>query len=195
MGKREAHMKKLFVTTAQDWRSWLSKNHDSETGIWLVFSKKNSPSPSIDYESAVEEALCFGWIDSIIRAIDDRSYARKFTPRKEESRWSPSNKARVEKLIRQKKMTPVGLAKITSARKSGIWDRPDRPEIPDRIPEELVRALKKSATARAFFDSLAPSHKRQYIGWIATAKRPETREKRAQESLRLLMKKEKLGLK
>ncbi len=188
-------MKRLSFATARDWRSWLSKNHDSKTEIWLVFSKKNSPKPSIDYESAVEEALCFGWIDSIIRAIDDRCYARKFTPRKEESKWSPSNKARVETLIRQKRMTPVGLAKIASARKSGLWDRPDRPEIPDDLPDELVRVLKKSVKARAFFDGLAPSHKRQYIGWIATAKRPETREKRAQESLRLLMKKEKLGLK
>jgi uncharacterized protein YdeI (YjbR/CyaY-like superfamily) len=188
-------MKKLSFRSSEEWRTWLSKNHDTATEVWLVFSKKKNRTPSIAYESAVEEALCYGWIDSIIRAMDNRCYARKFTPRKEQSKWSPANKARVERLIRARRMTPAGLSKINAARKSGHWDRPDRPVITDEIPEELARALKRNAQAREFFESLRPSHKRRYIGWISVAKRPETRERRVQESLRLLIKKEKLGLK
>ncbi|HMA34400.1 MAG TPA: hypothetical protein VKY74_07935 [Chloroflexia bacterium] len=106
-------MKTLYVTTRAAWRIWLHENHASATEIWLIFYKKHTQLPSIGYEEAVEEALCFGWIDSIVKTIDAEQYAQKFTPRKQRSNWSASNKRRVRQMIAAGQMTPAGLAKIT----------------------------------------------------------------------------------
>src|SRR5579863_366528 len=117
-------MKQVRVTTRAQWRRWLAKNHDRETnGAWLVFQKKHTDRPSLDYEEAVEEALCFGWIDSIIRRIDDGTYCRKFTPRKNDSAWSNENKTRVEKVTGEGRMTQFGQAKVDAAKRSGRWTR------------------------------------------------------------------------
>ncbi len=103
----------LYVTNRQDWRSWLEKNYASQGEVWLIFYKKPSPNANISYEDAVEEALCFGWIDSLIQKIDDETYGRKFTPRAINAKWSPSNRRRVAKLVREGRMTEAGLAKVT----------------------------------------------------------------------------------
>ncbi len=187
-------MLEVYVATRAEWREWLAKNHDQHAAIWLVFYKKDSQKPSLNYDESVEEALCFGWIDSIIKKLDDERYARKFTPRKPDSRWSESNKERVGRLIAQGKMTDVGLALIAAAKTSGLWDAPDRPNISLEVPDEFEQALSANAKARAFFNTLAPSYRKQYLGWIQVAKRPETRAKRVRESIALLEKGEKLGM-
>ena len=188
-------MKQLYVKTRGEWRKWLSEHHQTERELWLVFFKKETGKPSIEYDASVEEALCFGWVDSIIKKIDAEKYARKFTPRKSESLWSDSNKKRVKKMIAEGRMTEFGLARIEEANRSGLWDKSPQPDISFEIPEEFECALQQNRKAQEFFQQLAPSYQKQYIAWIVVAKRQETREKRIKESIALLKKGEKLGLK
>jgi len=189
-------MKTVEVKNRAEWRAWLAANHDKEIEIWLVYYKKETGKATIDYEASVEEALCYGWVDSIIKKIDETKYARKFTPRKDDSKWSPSNKKRVEKLIREGVMTEYELQKVETAKQSGKWDAPDqRPKFTFEISAEFAEALSKNEKASETFENLSPSHQKQYLGWIEVAKRPETREKRIQESMRLLAEGRKLGLK
>jgi len=189
-------MKQLHVSTRDQWRKWLAMNHSKElNGIWLVFYKKDTGKPSLDYEVAVEEALCFGWIDSIIKRIDRDTYCRKFTPRKDKSRWSATNRRRVEKIIKEGTMTEFGLAKVEAAKKLANWESVPRPSINTDLPRDLSEALARNRKAKDFFDTLAPTYRKHFIGWIVTAKRPETRAKRLRESVALLAKGKKLGLK
>jgi uncharacterized protein YdeI (YjbR/CyaY-like superfamily) len=188
-------MQQVYVKTRSAWRDWLRLHHDTEAEIWLVFYKKDTGKPSLDYDAAVEEALCFGWIDSIIKKIDDEKYLRKFTPRKPNSRWSDLNKKRVLKLEQQGLLTKAGIARINEAKESGLWDKSDRPLLSSAVPEELVLALNKSTKAKLFFNQLAPTYRKQFIGWIAMAKRDETKQRRVRESIALLEKGKKLGLK
>lgn len=135
-------MKQVHVTTRAQWRDWLAANHDREPqGIWLVFSKRETGRPTLDYDEAVEEALCFGWIDSIIKRLDGATYCRKFTPRKDDSAWSALNRKRVAKAIGEKRMTPAGLVKIEAAKKSGRWEVDARPDIPAEVPPDDRLAL------------------------------------------------------
>ena len=188
-------MERIYISDRDKWRQWLSENHAAKAGIWLVFYKKETSKPSIEYEAAVEEALCFGWIDSIIKKIDAAKYARKFTPRSDKSKWSQLNKKRADKMIKQGRMTEVGLAKIKSAKKTGLWDKNDRPRISLDIPPEFAKALARNKKAKENFDKLAASYRKHYIGWISIAKRPETKKRRIEESIALLEKGKKLGLK
>jgi uncharacterized protein YdeI (YjbR/CyaY-like superfamily) len=188
-------VRQLYVTDRDQWRRWLSRHHAEEAGIWLVFYKKQTRKPTMAYEAAVEEALCFGWIDGIIKKIDETKYARKFTPRRGRSKWSALNKKRAEKMVRQHKMTEAGLAKIKAAKKSGLWDEDPRPAISFDVPPELAKALTHNKKAKANFEKLAPTYRKHYIGWITVAKRAETKKRRIAESIALLEKGEKLGLK
>lgn len=188
-------MKQLYVTNRDEWREWLFENHTTKAGIWLVFYKKETSRPTIAYEAAVEEAICFGWIDSIIKKLDAARYARKFTPRSDKSKWSLLNKKRADKMIKQGRMTEVGLAKIKEAKKKGLWNKDPRPQISLDIPPEFAKALAHNKKAKGNFDKLAPSYRKYYIGWIAVAKRPETKKRRIDESIALLEKGKKLGLK
>ena len=189
-------MKQIRCSTRGDWRRWLTQNHDKEKrGIWLVFCKKGAGRPTLEYEAAVEEALCFGWIDSVIKRIDNARYCRKFTPRKDASRWSSTNKRRVKKIIKEGRMTEFGLAKVEAAKRSGSWQRDPYPVISRNIPRQLSAALARNKRAKDFFSNLAPACRKQFIGWIATAKRPETLTQRLQESLALLARGKTLGLK
>jgi uncharacterized protein YdeI (YjbR/CyaY-like superfamily) len=189
-------MKRICVTNRDQWRSWLTENHDKEkSGIWLVFFKRPTGKASLEYEESVEEALCFGWIDSLVKRIDDEIYCRKFTPRKIGSLWSESNRKRVEKIIREGRMTDFGLAKIEVAKKSGIWGKDPRPVINLEIPSELSKALARNEKAKDFFEKLTPSGQKHFIAWIVMAKREETKAKRLKESVTLLARGEKLGLK
>jgi len=188
-------VKTLELKKLEEWRKWLSRYYDTESEVWLVYYKKESGKPELPYEQTVEEALCYGWIDSIIKKLDDARYARKFTPRKENSYWSPSNKQRVEKLIRERRMTGIGLAKIEAAKKSGWWEKDQRPEVDFSMPEEFDRALSENHSAKVNFEKLAPSYQKQYIIWISIAKQEKTRQNRIRESLERLERGEKLGLK
>ena len=189
-------MKQLYVPDRGQWRKWLTKKHDMEkNGIWLVFYKKKTSKPSLEYEQAVEEAICFGWVDSIIKKIDEAKYVRKFTPRKADSFWSQLNKKRAERMIKQGLMTKAGLAKIKVAKKTGLWDKDPRPKITFEIPDEFAAALAKNKGAKENFDKLALTYRRHYIGWIVTAKRGQTKKRRIDESIALLEQGKKLGLK
>jgi uncharacterized protein YdeI (YjbR/CyaY-like superfamily) len=195
MGSRTAaEAGRLRVETAAEWRRWLSANHSRSGGVWLVFDRKGTSAQTLDYGSALDEALCFGWIDSLIKNIDGRRYMRKFTPRGVKSKWSPSNKRRIGDLVKEGRMRAAGLAVVERARKDGSWERPDRIPVTDRVPVELLRALRGNPEARGNFDRLAPSHRTRYIMWICSAKLAATREKRAAEAASLLGKNEKLGL-
>jgi uncharacterized protein YdeI (YjbR/CyaY-like superfamily) len=189
-------MKQLHFCSRVDWRNWLAQNHSTEPeGIWLVYDKKNTGKASLGYEESIREALCYGWIDSIIKRIDDERYCRKFTPRKDTSQWSQLNRQRVQKLIEEGTMTPVGLAKIEAAKRCGTWRSAPRPKPELHTPEDFFAALSRDAQARTYFESLPPSHRKQYIAWIVTAKKPDTRAKRVSAALALLAKRQKLGLK
>jgi uncharacterized protein YdeI (YjbR/CyaY-like superfamily) len=149
----------------------------------------------MQYEPSVEEALCFGWIDSTIKKLDEIRFVRKFTPRKDISNWSDLNKKRAAKLIKNKKMTKIGLAKINMAKKNGEWNKPDRSDIKFEIPKEFQLALDKNKNAKNYYNTLTQSYQKQYIGWIVTAKQQKTTDKRITESILLLSNGEKLGMK
>ena len=189
-------MKELYAKNRDEWRRWLATNHDKSVGVWLVFYKKRSSTLTLQYDEAVEEALCFGWIDSIIKKRDDDSYTRKVTRRKPNSHWSQLNKKRAEKLIRQGLMCESGLAKVTEAKESGVWEKSaDRPKISFEMSSEFKKALARSNRAKTFFAQLAPSYQKQFIGWINVAKRQKTKELRVDESIALLQQGKRLGLK
>lgn len=188
-------MEQIHFKDAKEFRKWLDSNCGKSSGIWMLYYKKGTGKQSIEYEKAVEEALCFGWIDSIIKKIDEEKYVRKFTPRKEKSKWSELNKKRVAKLINENRMTDAGKKLIDAAKKNGSWENSQRSEINFEIPEILKNELDKYPKAKEFFKSLAPTYKKHYIGWITTAKREETKKKRVNEAIKLLSKGKKLGLK
>ncbi len=176
-----------------DWRRWLKANHASASEVWLIFYKKHTGRPGPSYNEAVEEALCFGWIDGIKRRIDEERYAFRFTPRKANSNWSPSNIKRARQLIEEGTMRPEGMRLVEAAKASGAWDNPLKPPSFE-MPGEFKEALAANKEAGAFFESLPPSQKKQYVGWIASAKRDETRQKRLQKALELLNDKQRLGM-
>lgn len=191
MGKKPL----LLFQKREEWRSWLNKNHLSSDGIWLIYYKKHTGKERIQYDHAVEEALCFGWIDSIVKSIDEDKYMQKFTPRRDKSNWSELNKARVKKLIKEGVMTESGLLKINAAKKNGSWDRKIISTMEFKFPNEFKKALKNNKKAGAYFDRLPSSHKKRYIGWIGSAKKEETREKRIKEAIELLESGKNLGMK
>ena len=188
-------MRQLQFATSSAWRRWLARNYNRESGVWVVFTKKGAKKPSMEYQAALDQALCYGWIDSIIRRIDDRRYARKFTPRRARSVWSEINRKRVAQLIRQQRMTAAGLQAVRRSKREGLWVAPKRPVVSKRAPREFLRALKDNPAAGAHFKGLAPGYQCRFIAWVAMAKRPQTRQARIRESIRLLGRKEKLGLK
>jgi len=189
-------MKKIYVKSRTDWRKWLTANHNKESEVWLVYYKIGAGKLSIEYGASVEEALCFGWIDSIIKKLDEKKYVRKFTPRRERSKWSASNKKRVEKMVEKGLMTAYGMQKIEAAKRNGIWDKAEqKPALTFEMTAAFSELLSKNKKAKDTFENLSATHQKQYIGWIEVAKRPETRERRMAESIRLLEKGEKLGLK
>lgn len=172
--------KSFTPSNLADWRNWLAKNHDHEQEVWLVYFKPVSGKTNIDYESSVEEALCFGWIDSIIQKIDEEKYARKFNPRRMGSAWSEANKRRVVKVIRESRMTEAGMAKITFdvSKVDASKPKPKRP--PVKVSEKIEKALKSRPNAWEAFQRITPSLQRNYILWLSDAKRPETFERRLQ---------------
>lgn len=180
---------RLFKTR-RAWRTWLARNHDRSKGIWLVYFKKGSGKESVTYEEALQEALCFGWIDSTVNRVDEERYKQKYTPRNERSIWSASNKARVERLVAEGLMAPPGLAKVEAAKRNGSWDKLDDVERIGRgaeVPDDLAIALAAAPAAREAFDKRPPSEKKLWGYWVLSAKRPETRARRVAETVKRVL--------
>lgn len=142
--------KQLYVTNRKNWRAWLEKNNDTAKEVWLIYYKKHTRKPCISYEASVEEALCYGWVDSIIKRLDDERCARKFTPRKGASVWSESNKRRAEKMIRNGRMTETGMAKIREARERGEWSKIQEISKELIVPTFIQETLAQNEKARCF---------------------------------------------
>jgi uncharacterized protein YdeI (YjbR/CyaY-like superfamily) len=179
----------LDVRAREEWRAWLADHHGSSRGVWLVFHKAHTGVPSLGYEDFVREALCFGWIDSLVKRLDDDRFAIKVTPRKPASKWSALNRRRWAELKEAGRLHAAGLA----APPTGNSYAP-KPKIPE-LPSYIAQAFKEHAKAWSAFQALAPSHRRRYVAWIHTAKQQETRERRIRESIRLLTAGQPLGLK
>jgi len=189
-------MEMLELETSTQWHDWLEANHDHCSEIWLIFYRKASGKQAINYQEALDEALCFGWVDSLIKKIDGTKYARKFTLRRDGSSWSLVNKERVQQLISQGKMTESGMAKVHAAQRSGSWDAPtQKPELDLSMPPEFASSLAHHPRAKGFYESLAPTYQKQFLAWIVTAKREATRIKRINASIEILSRGDKLGLK
>jgi uncharacterized protein YdeI (YjbR/CyaY-like superfamily) len=186
--------KRFTPKTRDAWRAWLAKHHASEKEIWFVLYKKHTGKERVSYDDAVEEALCFGWIDGLTKRIDDETYAVRFSPRKRGSIWSESNKRRVAKMIAQGRMTPIGLAKIHEAKANGEWDKAAMREDLTIVPPDLKRALQANKPAQRNFETTSPSQKRLFIYWINSAKRDETRQKRIMKAVAMLKQNQKIGI-
>jgi uncharacterized protein YdeI (YjbR/CyaY-like superfamily) len=180
----------LEVESRQAWRRWLREHHDSVSEVWLVFSKRHTGRKSLSYDDAVEEAICYGWIDSLVRRLDEDQYARKFTPRNADSRWSTANRRRYADLKSRGLLAAPGLKRPPTSR-SGDAPRPSITE----LPAYIERALRADQPSWERFSLLPPSARRSYIGWIDSAKREDTKQRRLREALDLLAKGLKLGLK
>ena len=167
-------LRRVRPKSRKAWRDWLKKNHASSSGVWLVYAKKHSARPSLTYNDAVEEALCFGWIDSKINPIDDDFYMQVFTPRKPKSLWSASNKTRFERLRAAGLMARAGLAAAEAAKDSGAWNATKHVE-ELAIPPDLRKAIKANADASRNWASYSASRRKSVLYRLAGAKRPETR--------------------
>jgi uncharacterized protein YdeI (YjbR/CyaY-like superfamily) len=174
----------LVAGSADDWRAWLARNCRSAGEVWLVLRRDDSGTPRLRYHEAVEQALCFGWIDGLHRRRDADSSQLRFTPRTARSRWSQPNRQRAAKLIELGLMTEYGQAAIDQAKAAGTWQLP--PEGPHRaMPDDLQKQLDGNDTARMNFENFPPSSKRLILEWIAIAKRPDTRRRRIDQTVSL----------
>jgi len=186
-------MKTLLAKTVDQWSAWLDKHHASEPEVWLVFFKRHTGVASIDHKDALDEALCFGWVDSLIKRLDDRRFAIKFTPRRPDSRWSTTNRKRYEVLKASGRLKPTGIERAPTDR--GYDPRPRRLPLPSRLPPYIQTELKKQPVALRHFEALSQSQCRRYLNWIESAKRDDTKLRRLKEAIRLLANGKVLGLK
>ncbi len=174
----------LHPMSRTEWRAWLEKNHARQEGVWLINYKKATGKPRLDYNEAVEEALCFGWIDSKPNKLDDERSMLWFAPRKPGTGWSRPNKARVARMIALNRMAPAGLARVEAAQKDGSWRALDAIENIE-VPADLEKALRSYPAAQGQFEAFPRSVKRSILEWIAKAKKPATRARRIEETARL----------
>lgn len=159
------------------WRAWLEANHATARGVWLVTWRPRSGRAGLDYDAAIEEALCFGWVDSTAGRVDEDRGRLYFSPRRARSVWAATNKARVERLVAEGRMAPAGLAAVARAKANGSWETLDTVERLE-VPEDLAIALDEHPPAAANFAAFPPSTRKQLLGWVATAVRPATRRAR-----------------
>jgi uncharacterized protein YdeI (YjbR/CyaY-like superfamily) len=178
----------LYVTDRKKWRKWLSKNHDKKKEIWLIYYKKHTGKPTIPYNDAVEEALCFGWIDSTVKRIDDEKHVQRYSPRNKNSVWSDSNVKRVKKMINEGKMTKIGLEKYKAGQKKYREIKESKAQAAKKeIPPHLKKALSKNKKAEKIFKKWPPSHRLRYIYWINEAKKEETKNRRAEKAVKMIL--------
>jgi uncharacterized protein YdeI (YjbR/CyaY-like superfamily) len=175
---------RLHPETRAQWRAWLERHHATSDGVWLVFWRQRSGRTGLTYEDAVQEALCFGWIDSKPAKLDEHRTMLRFSPRKRGSGWARTNKVRIERLIRDGLMTEAGLAKIEEAKRDGSWTMLDAVEALE-VPDDLAAAFAGHPGAREQWDQFPRSVRRAVLEWIVQARRPETRARRVTETARL----------
>lgn len=180
----------VSVRSRGQWRRWLERNHDKLDHVWLVFFKHHTGEPTLGYGEAVEEALCFGWVDSLVKRLDEDRYARKFTPRRADSKWSSANRKRYDSLQARGLLAPAGIARPPTDRDG---DAPT--PAPHTLPVYLEQGLKANKKAWDAFRRLTPSQRRAYVGWIDTAKREATRQRRLAEAVARLAAGQPLGMK
>ena len=179
-----AEREQVEVTSRAGWRAWLADHHADSPGVWVVTYKKGSGGPHVPYDDVVEEALAFGWVDSQGRRLDERRWQLYCAPRKPGSAWSRANRARIEALTEAGAMTPAGQAAVDEAKASGAWLAIEHAEAGVE-PDDLAAALDAEPDARRHWDAFPPSTKRAILEWIGTAKKPETRTRRIEETARL----------
>ena len=183
----DASLKHLDFIDRLAWRSWLQDHHATDSQAWLVIQKKRSRLDGLSLEEAVEEALCYGWIDGKLLTLDDQRYLLRFSPRRPNSVWSISNIQRVEELTRAGLMTEAGLAAVRAAKKSGQWQAALDRERTDEIPAELEAALRRKKGALAAYRNLPDSKKKQYLYWIQSAKRAQTKLDRIEQIVKQVL--------
>lgn len=171
----------IYFINSNEWRAWLEKNHKSEEEAWLIHYKKHSGKIGIKYDEALDEALCFGWIDGKLKSIDEDSFILRFSPRKLKSIWSKINKEKALRLIKEGRMHSAGFKKIEEAKKNGYWDTAYTSKNQEEIPQDLNNALDKDEVARTNFHNFANSYRNNYVGWINNAKTDLTRKRRILE--------------
>jgi uncharacterized protein YdeI (YjbR/CyaY-like superfamily) len=175
---------RVHVETREQWRAWLADHHDTERGAWLVTWKQATGRPSLPYEEVIEEALCFGWVDSTARTLDEERSMLLMTPRKPTSTWARTNKERVERLLAAGLMQPAGIAAVETAKVNGSWSVLDSVEALE-VPEDLAAALNAEPGARDAYEGFSPSNRKMILWWVKSAKRPDTRQRRIAETARL----------
>jgi len=175
---------KLYFTNRKDWRAWLERNFDKKKEVWLLYYKKHTDKPTIPYDDAVEEALCFGWIDSTVKRIDDEKHVQRYTPRNLKSIWSQNNIRRVKKMIKEGKMTKPGLDKYDYGMKNNYVVPSTKSKLV--IPDDFRKELKTDKQAYDNFSKLTKSLKISFIYWIDSAKREDTRKKRIKKAIDLI---------
>ena len=175
---------RVHPKTKGEWRHWLQRNHADEKGAWLVTYKKATGKPRVEYADAVGEALCFGWVDSNSKTLDEQRSMLMFTPRNPKSAWSKPNKERIERLTKEGRMEEAGSHAVAVAKANGAWNALDSVEALI-VPPDLVKALGRNKKAKQHFDAFPPSAKKQILWWIESAKRDETRQRRVSETVRM----------
>jgi uncharacterized protein YdeI (YjbR/CyaY-like superfamily) len=182
----------LFFELPGEWRDWLEANHKLTTGVWLRFYRKETGKTSLNHATALDEALCYGWIDGQAKKLDEQSYLQKFTPRRPRSIWSKRNIEHIERLIREGKMQPAGMKEVEEAKGDGRWSRAYDSPGTMSMPEDFMEELAKDKKALAFFSTLNKTNTYAIAWRLQTAKKPETREKRKKALLEMLSRGEKL---
>lgn len=181
----------LTFEKPEEFNAWLAKHYDKVPFVWLRFYKKGSGKISINYDQALDEALCYGWIDGIAKSYDNESYVQRFTPRRPKGNWSKRNTEHIERLIREKRMKPSGMAEVEAAKKDGRWDAAYTSPANAEVPKEFIQEIAKNKKAKAYFDSLNKTSLYFIAYRLQTAKKPETLQRRKEKILEMLEKGEK----
>ncbi|MCG8409978.1 MAG: YdeI/OmpD-associated family protein [Bacteroidales bacterium] len=176
----DSNIENFCPSDKKDWRNWLEQNHKTKEAVWLIFYKKKSNTPNLTWSEAVDEALCFGWIDGVKKTMDSDRYVQYFTKRKSNSNWSKVNKDKIQKMIELGLVTESGLKSIEIAKQNGSWTLLDAVENLE-IPEDLEQEFKRYPESKNYFMSLSKSVRKGMLGWVVLAKRPETKAKRIAE--------------
>jgi uncharacterized protein YdeI (YjbR/CyaY-like superfamily) len=184
----------IYLSNRADWRDWLAENHAISPGVWLIYYKKHTGVDRVAYEDAVEEALCFGWIDSTAKRMDNQRYCQWFAPRRRNSGWSGLNRRRAEALMASGAMTAAGLEKIAEARANGNWDKALEDRVDRPVPPELAAALDGEPRAEARFHRLTPTQRKYLVNHVAEAKKEETRLRRAAKVVEMILAGKKPGM-
>jgi len=179
-------LEQLSFASPIEFRNWLKKNHNQSSGIWLRIKKISAGTPTVTYAEALDEALCFGWIDGQKKSYDSRSWLQKFTPRKSGSRWSKKNTEHAERLIKAKKMTPSGLREVNAAKSDGRWKSAYDSFSSAKVPDDFLKELAKNKKAKEFFETLNKTNLYSIAYRLQTAKKAETREKRIKAIIKML---------